>query len=58
MSPTTAEARVAYGILMLCDRLAHELSRARDLYMNGVITKREMETLEDDIVKEIDTWAT
>lgn len=57
-SRTTVEARVAYGILMLCDRIAAELSRVRGLRSNGVITKKELIELENDIVKEIDTWAT
>lgn len=57
MSLTTVEGRVAYGILMLCDRIGEELGRVRGLHLDGVITKKEMNELEEDIVREIDTWA-
>lgn len=55
--PTTAEARVASAILMLCDRIGKDLSRIRKLREDRIISKKELGELEDDLVKEIDTWA-
>lgn len=56
-SPTTVEAKVASAILMLCDRIGKDLSRIRKLREDRIISKKELSELEDDIVKEIDTWA-
>jgi len=42
---------------MLCDRIGKDLSRIRRLREDRIITKKELAELEDDIVKEIDSWA-